>query len=54
MTFGTPSQVWEGLLEFDTTEQIFPRGIDFLETFIPRLTDTIYLPEFAMTFVQML
>lgn len=37
----------EGLLEFETDRaDIPPRGIDFLESFIPRLTDTIYLPEF--------
>lgn len=37
----------EGLLEFHTdSAEIPPRGNEFLASFIPRLTDTIYLPEF--------
>jgi len=37
----------EGLLAFETDRaEIPPRGNEFLASFIPRLTDTIYLPEF--------
>ncbi len=37
----------EGLLEFKTNNaEIPPDGNKFLESFIPLLTDTIYLPEF--------
>jgi chemotaxis protein MotB len=37
----------EGLLEFKTDlAEIPPKGNEFLDAFIPKLTDTIYLPEF--------
>ncbi len=37
----------EGLLEFQTDRSEIPlSGNEFLASFIPRLTDTIYLPEF--------
>lgn len=37
----------EGLLEFQLdSSEIPPRGIDFLSSFTPKLTETIYSPEF--------
>ncbi|MEI6208713.1 MAG: OmpA family protein [Desulfuromonadales bacterium] len=37
----------EGLLEFQLNKAVIPsRGIEFLDSFVPKLTQTIYHPEF--------